>query len=329
MARQTSRGLFAIRIKPTITSTSLASLTAPFATLAVLGVAGLGVAGLIAPRASPDAQAALGPLVTSAILFVTSPLLLVGVAPRLLVGASPRSPQSLSRSPVIARSRRGAARLRPAVFACVAIVVFARPALRHGTWAVATTANQDPYVWVSQAHSLDHGPPKGAATTTPDRVPYDLMAHRSWPAAIPGGLAELAATTRLDPSRRLRGVLGPRRGSARARRVLWSARRASSGHSAAQRSRCRHLGNGLILLSSFYGWQAQLLLTTAATLFVLHAPRLLRSTSGIGRVPRPIVVCGRRIAVYGWTFAPFVVVAATVGWICWRHSRQRVRVSVR
>src|SRR4051812_47304009 len=66
---------------------SLASLIAPYATLAVLGVAGLGAAGLIAPRAAPDAQAALGPLVTSAVLFVTTPLLLVGVAPRLLVGS--------------------------------------------------------------------------------------------------------------------------------------------------------------------------------------------------------------------------------------------------
>jgi hypothetical protein len=96
----------------------------------------------------------------------------------------------------IAIARRAAI---PASLACLALVLFAAPALRHGTWAVATTGNQDAYVWVSQARSLEHGPPNGPAATTPDRVPYDLLSRQSWPVAIPGSLAEFSAATWVDP----------------------------------------------------------------------------------------------------------------------------------
>jgi hypothetical protein len=298
---------------------SPASLIAPFATLAILGVAGLGLAGLIASRAPREAQAALAPLIAAAVIFVTSPILLLGVPPLPLAATV----LGLLALVTAMRHRHSAAIARraagPAVLACVALALYAGPALKHRTWAAATTGNQDAYVWVSQANSLAHGPPKGAARTTPDRVPYDLIAHRSWPTAIPGGVAELAAATRLDPvhayglfSVVIAGLLALAVFFGARGCLQWTQRRSALAMAVVS-------GNGVIMLSSFYGWQAQLLLTTAATLFVLMLPDCFDRRSGPAECLGPSLFAASAIAVYGWTFAPFVVVAGAVCWNCWRQ----------
>jgi hypothetical protein len=299
---------------------SPASLIAPFATLAVLGIAGLGIAGLIAPRAPRDAQVALAPLVAAAIVFVTSPILLLDVPPRTLTAATLGVlvlATVVRRRHSIAIARRAAI---PASLACLALVLFAAPALRHGTWAAATTGNQDAYVWVSQARSLEHGPPNGPAATTPDRVPYDLLSRQSWPVAIPGSLAELSAATWVDPVHAY-GMFSAVIGAMLALAVFvgargclyWSQRRSAAAALVMSL-------NGLALFSSFYGWQAQLLVTTAATLFVLLLPGCFEEESGVHECAGPAVFGASAIALYGWTVAPFVLVAVAV---CWEVRRRR------
>src|SRR5262249_28243660 len=114
---------------------SAASLIAPFAALAVLGVAGLGAAELLAPRASSDAKAALAPLAAAAVIFLTSPLVVVGVPPLAMcvavLGALALVTVARHRHS-IETARRAAV---PALLACLAIGLYGGPAVAHGTWA--------------------------------------------------------------------------------------------------------------------------------------------------------------------------------------------------
>jgi hypothetical protein len=306
---------------------SPASLIVPFGALAVTGVAGLGLAGLIAPRASRDAQAALAPLITAAVVFVTSPILLVGVPPLALAATTLGLLALITvacRRQSVAIARRSAA---PAGLACFAIVLYAGPALEHGTWAAATTGNQDAYVWVSQARSLEHSSSKGPAATTPDRVPHELLTRESWPTGIPGGLAELAATTRVDPVRAY-GALSVLIAAMLALSVFFGARGCMRW--SALRSAIATVVvslNGLMLVSSFYGWQAQLLLTTAGTLLVLMLPDCFEKQSGLGASVGPSLFAASAVAIYGWTFAPFAVIAAAVCVVWYRRRSAETMVT--
>jgi hypothetical protein len=307
---------------------SLASLIAPFATLAILALAGLGTAGLIAPRAPREAQAALAPLVTSAILFVTSPIGLIGMAP-LLLGLGVLGLLTLT---TVVRRRQSIAIVRraalPAVVAFSVVAIYAAPAFRHGTWAAATTGNQDAYLWVSQARSVEDGAPSGAEATTPDRIAYHHLLHDAWPTAIPVSLAELAAVERVDPVHAY-GVFSVVIAAMLALGVLFGAH--GCLHWPKRRSTVAAASvalNGLVLLSSFYGWQAQLLLTTTGTLFVLMAPGCLRPGTRALEFLGPSLFAAAAAAIYGWTIAPFVFVALAV---CW-SSRERMvqrRLSLR
>jgi hypothetical protein len=299
---------------------SLASLITPFATLAVLGVAGLGLAGLIAPRVPPEAQAALAPLIAATVIFIATPLVLVGVPPSFMAAAvlGPLTLVSIARHRCSIRAARGAA--LPAILACIAVALYATPAFRHGTWAAATTGNQDAYEWVSQANSLERGPPGGPAGKTPDRIAYDLLSNGAWPTALPGGLAELAAATRVDPVQAY-GVFSVAIAAMLALAVFFGAR--GCLHWSKRRSTIATAlvsFNGLILVSSFYGWQAQLLLTTAGTLLILMLPNCFERQSGIRDCIGPSLFAASAIAIYGWTATPFVVVAAAV---CAVWSRRR------
>ena len=129
--------------------------------------------------------------------------------------------------------------------------------------------------------------------------PYDLIAHRSWPTAIPGGVAELAAATRSIPSM----PTGCFRSSSRvcSRSPSFGARGCLQWTRGVSARDGRHLGNGVILLSSFYGWQAQLLLTTASTLFVLMLPDRFDPRSRPAECLGPSLFAASAIAVYGWS----------------------------
>jgi hypothetical protein len=290
----------------------LASLIAPFATLAVLWLAGLGLASLAAPRAPVEAQAALAPLVTAAILFVTSPIVLAGVPPLAAVAAVLGSAALVT----VVRARCSIQLARkasvPASLACLAIVLSSGSALTHRTWAATSSGNLDSYIWVSQARSLKDGPPRGKAATTPDRVAYDLLKHRNWPTAIPVGLAELSAVQHADPVNEY-GVFAVVIDGLLALAVFFGARgclRWSGRRSAVAAGIVT--ANGLVLLSSFYGWQAQILLTIAVTLFVLTVPQGFDRRSRLRDSIAPSLFAASAVAVYGWTMTPFVVVAGAV-----------------
>jgi hypothetical protein len=78
--------------------------------------------------------------------------------------------------------------------------------------------------------------------------------------------------------------------------------------------------NGLVLLSSFYGWQAQLLLTTAGTLFVLTLPQCFTRRSRTSDCVAPALFLAAGVALYGWIVAPYVLIGAAVGVVCLRHT---------
>jgi hypothetical protein len=201
--------------------------------------------------------------------------------------------------------------------ACLAIALAAIPALKNKTWAAETPGNVDAYVWVSQARSLEHGPPSGAAATTPDRVAYERLEHEHWPTAIPGGLSELAAVEGVDPVQAygvfavvIVGLLALATFFSARGCLHWSRRRSAVAAAIVT-------ANGLVLLSSFYGWQAQLLLTSAGTLFVLTIPQCFERHSRTRDCIAPSLFGASAIALYSWKMSPFVVMAAAVSLVCW------------
>jgi hypothetical protein len=319
--RRTNRGV--VPAPPTtddLIGMPLASLIAPFATLAVLWLAGLGIASLVASRAPLDAQTALAPLVAAAIVFISSPIVLAGLPPLAAVAAVLGSAALVS----VARRRHSLRLARraaiPAAIACLAIGLAGIPALKHQTWAAGTPGNLDAYVWVSQARSLEDGPPRGAVATTPDRVAYDLLEHRHWPTAIPGGLAELAAVEGVDPVQAY-GVFAVVIVALLALATFFGAR--GCLHWSSRRSAVAAglvTANGLVLLSSFYGWQAQILLTTAGTLFVLTVPQCFDRRARARDCVAPSLFAASAIALYGWTMAPFIVIAGAVSLACRRRG---------
>ena len=232
----------------------------------------------------------------------------------LLVGSC----SGCSLSVTVARHRTSAAAARsdatPAVLACLRRRRFAGPALDTGRGR-RRRSGTGRIVWVPRLARSPTASPR-VPRTTPDRGSPELISQRSWPTAIPGGVAELAARARRSRSMRT-DLFGSHRGSARALAVFFGARgvpRVVTSGGLAVGSR---LGNGVICLSSFYGWQAQLLLTTAPT-YPLHAPRLLQSTfrtHGLRLVVRGL----RNRGLRKW-FVPRLSSLAILCWNCWRAA---------
>lgn len=309
------------------------TLLLPVAGLALLWVSGLGAADLLATRMQPDARAALAAPLAAAVLVCSSPLVLIGVSPSVvalavlgLLGAL-----TVARARVVVRVTRKAG--WPALVAAVALAVTAVPALRDGTWSASSYGNGDPYVWVSQARSLSDGPPASPASAFPDRVPYELITKGHWATGLPVGLAAVSALGGLDPAEAYEafaviissllvlGVFAVARGC-----LAWSSRLAAiaAGGVAA---------NGLLLMSAYFGWQAQLLMTVFGTLAILTLPVCMDRKALARESLLPALFVAAGIATYGWVFAPFVGVAGAVALACWlvraRSSVGRRRIAVR
>jgi hypothetical protein len=309
------------------------TLLLPVAGLVLLWVSGLGAADLLAKRMRLDARAALAAPLAAAALVSASPLVLAGVSPYAvalavlgLLGAL-----TVARARVVARVARKAA--WPALIAVLALAVSAAPSLRNGTWSATSYGNADPYVWVSQAKSLSDGPPALPRSAFPDRGPYELITKGHWATGLPVGLAAVSSLGGLDPAQAYEafaaiisallalGVFAAARGCLR-----WSSRLAALASGAVAT-------NGLLLMSSYYGWQAQLLLTAFGTLAILTLPVCMDRKALARESALPALFIAAGVATYGWIFAPFVGVAGAVALACWlvraRSSVGRRRIVVR
>jgi hypothetical protein len=293
------------------------TLLLPVAGLLLLWVAGLGAADLLATRMRLDARAALAAPLAAAALVCASPLVLVGVSPYAvalavlgLLGAL-----TVARARVVAQVARKAA--WPALVAVLAVTLSAVPSMRNGTWSATSYGNGDPYIWVSQAKSLSDGAPAAPASSFPDRVPYELITKGHWATGLPVGLAAVSSLGGLDPADAYEafaaiissllalGVFAAARGC-----LGWSSRLAALAAGAVAT-------NGLLLMSSYYGWQAQLLLTAFGTLAIFTLPVCMDRKALAREKLLPALFIAAGVATYGWIFAPFVAIVGGVALACW------------
>jgi hypothetical protein len=309
------------------------TLLLPVGAIVLLWAAGLGAADLLASRMPPDARAAIAAPLAAAILACMSPLALLHVHPGILACSVLVALMTLS----VARkaSVLEAARMAtwPLAIGLFALAISAAPALRHGTWVATSFGNADPYVWTSQAKSLGEGPPPRPAASFPDRVSYDLLTNDHWPTGLPVALGAVADLGRLDPAEAYEAfaaviaalvalaVFAGARGS-----LSWDARLSALAGVVVG-------ANGLILLSTYFGWQAQLLLTVFGTLGVLTIPVCMDRRARAREAALPALFMAGGIATYGWVFATFVAVGCAVGTACWlqnpRSSVGRRRIAIR
>ena len=176
-------------------------------------------------------------------------------------------------------------------------------------------------MWVSQARSVENGPPRGVPATTPDRVPYDLLKHEHWPTAIPVGLAELASVEGVDPVQAYgvfvavaAGLLALAVFFAARGCLHWSARRSAvaRGDRHVQRSSAAQL------VLRLAGTDADDERRNAASFSRSHSVSSGGRALATAFCPR----CSehRRSRTYGWTVAPFVVIGAVVSVACVRAA---------
>jgi hypothetical protein len=296
------------------------TLLLPVAGVALLWVAGLGAAELLAPRMAPEARAALAAPVAAGVLVCASPLALAHVRPGILAAAVLVCLGAVTfvRRHSLAKVMRAAK--WPLVIAAFALVINAAPALRNGNWVATSFGNADPYLWASQAKSLDARPPPAPAASFPDRVSYELMTKDHWPEGLPVALGAVADLGRLDPARAYEafaaiistllalGVFVVARGS-----LMWSTRFSAL-------AAMLIAANGLMLLSTYFGWQAQLLLTGFGTLGALTVPVCMDRRAASWEAALPALFLAAGIATYGWVFAPFLLVTGVVAFACWLQS---------
>jgi hypothetical protein len=296
------------------------TLLLPVAALVALWLAGLGATASLAPRLDPAAKAALAAPVAAAVLVCASPLVLAHASPGLLAALVLGGLGLLS----AARARAALAIIRgaaaPAAIAAFALVLSSAPALRQGNWVATSFGNADPYVWVSQARSLSSGPPPAPAATFPDRVSYEMVTKEHWPVGLPVGVGAVAALGRLDPAKAYEafaavvaallalGVFGVARGF-----LLWRiGLSAVAGVAVA--------ANGLLLLSTYFGWQAQLLLTVFGTLAVCAVPAVFDRRARRREIILPALFLAAGVATYGWVFSAFLALTAAAALACWLRA---------
>ena len=309
------------------------TLLLPVAALATLWIAGLGVTSVLTPRMPRDAQAAFAPAVAAAAVVCASPLALLHISPAAVAGAvlAPLLVMTAWRTRVsVAVARRAAVPVAVAVFG---LLLNAAPALKGGTWVATSYGNADPYIWVSQARSLSDGPPPAPAASFPDRVSYEMLTKDHWPAGLPVGLGAVASLEGLDPVDAYEAfaavisallalaVFGIARGC-----LHWRLRLSAVAGALVA-------ANGLLLLSTYFGWQAQLLLTVFGTLGALTLPVTLDRRATAVELVVPALFLAAGIATYGWVFAPFLALAGVVAGTAWlrdpRSSVGRRAIAIR
>jgi hypothetical protein len=289
----------------------------PIGLLAALAVAGWGLASLVGVRLPADARAALAAPAGAALFACASPLLLVG-APVAWLALTCIALGGLSallvREESIRVLKAGGV---PALVACVSLVALSAPWAMQRSWEPATYGNADPYLWVSQARAYLDDPAPSPGSEFVDRQAYESVTERSWPTALPFGVASVAAASQTDPVESysafavLLGALLTLVAYVIARGLLvWTPRRAAVGA----------LVSGLgayLSFATWYGWQAQVGLTAFAlvslALFRLALERDGRTLEAIGSG----LFAASAIATYGSLFGAFLpaFVAVTAGYV--------------
>jgi hypothetical protein len=303
----------------------------PLAGLAILFGAGLGAADLLGKRLPRQARAALAAPLSAAALVCASPLAQAGVRPVeiafLILG--PLALVTLIRIRLLGPTARRAT--VPVLLAVLAVGLSGAPSLGNRTWAVISFGNGDQYYWVSQAEALADGPVPRPASVHPDRVAYDLISIQHMPVGLPVGVAQVASLGSRDPSDAYEAfgsiifallavsVFFVARGC-----LHWTSRLASVAGALVA-------ANGYLLFASYYGWQAQLALTTFGLLAVMTLA-ICCDRKALGRerlLPAVFIAAG--IATYGWVFSAFagvgLAVALATGLNEFRSVRGRRRVA--
>ena len=282
----------------------------------VLGIGGLALVGTapaaLLKRLPLDIRAALVLPVGAGLLACVSTATLLG-APTRVVGVAVAAASALA---VVAARRQVAALGRglavPAAVGLAAIYLASIPAVSSGSWDTASAGNADQYFWVSQSRSFLDGPAPAPASVHPDRGPYEWVTKQHGAVGIPFCLSLLSLASEQSPEKVYSAfsalvdvvlalvvyVLG--------RLALrWTRRRSAV-------AAVLVAGNAFLLFATFFGWQAQLLLTAFSML------ALAGTYAGLEAGPRPDLVAigalgaAAAICTYGAAFAPFVALGAAV-----------------
>ena len=280
--------------------------------LAVLFLLGAGAASMLAANAPRDAQAALAPVVAAALLVCVSQLHFLDLPVRatIIVFATGSMIATAVKRAAVRRLLAGS--MVPLVIAASAIGLAASPSLANGSWEVTTFGNTDPYLWVSEARAMLDGPSPGPSSDYPDRKAYEAIDALDFPVGIPTALAALSWGGQSDP-KNIYGafaalVVGLLTLSVyfAARGVLeWRKRTASLAAAATG-------GNAYLLFASYYGWQAQLLLTTFAFAAVVCFRRCLDSKATGREIWLAGLLLAAAFATYSWAAFAFFPFAALV-----------------
>jgi hypothetical protein len=278
----------------------------PIGLLAALALAGLGPATLVAARLRPEARAALAAPAGAALFACASPLLLIGIPVAWLalgcIAVGGLSALLVRRESVGVIKAAGV----PALVAGMSLVALSAPWALQRSWEPATYGNADPYLWVSQARAYLDDPAPSPGSDFVDRQAYESVTERSWPTALPFGVATVAAASRTDPAESysafavLLGGLLTLVAYVIARGLLeWTRRRAAVGA----------LVSGLgayLAFATWYGWQAQVGLTAFAlaslALFRLALDRDGRTREAVGSG----FFAAAALATYGSLFGAFL-----------------------
>ena len=299
----------------------------------LLGVAGLALIGAGAAasmnRLAVDVRAALVLPVGAAVVACASTLVLLG-APVRAVGVA------LVLAGVVAavKARRRVRALArglavPGAVAVVALSLASIPALTHGRWDAASSGNGDHYYWVSESRAFLEGPAPAPSTRYPDRDMYELVTERHGTFGIAFSLSLLSVVSGRDPGdiysafAALIDVVLALVVFALARGALaWS-----SGHSAA--ASVLVAGNAYLLFGTFYGWQAQLLLTAFGLLALMGTYAALESGAE-QYVALAALGTAAGVCTYGAAFGPFLALGIVVigaYWLSHRDSESRKRAA--
>jgi hypothetical protein len=282
-------------------------LTVPLIGCVGLFVVGAGPASLLSRRFAPDVRAALILPIGAAFYVAASTIVVLGAPFRAVVALL----VSLGAATAIARHRAlravGSEALLPALVAAAALSISSIPAFASGTWDASTPGNADPYYWVSEARAFISEPAPTPAENFPDRAPYELVTEQQGTFGIAFGLGALALGARTDPVR-IYSAFASLIGTILAL-VVYAMARAVGAWPRSRSALVAALisANGYLLFATFYGWQAQLLLTAFGLLALLSASTALGGMeSGRDSELLAALAIAAGVCSYGATFTPFI-----------------------
>jgi hypothetical protein len=303
----------------------------------LLGIGGLALVGA-APaacltRPTADVKAALVLPLGAAIIVCSSTFAVLGVPVRVVgVGLGVAGALAI----VIVRRRIWALAPRlavPAVIALIALSLTSIPAISNQSWDAASAGNADPYIWVSESHAFLDGPAPAPSTEHPDRDVYEQVTKHNNPFGMAFSLSLLSLASARGPETvysafaALVDLVLALSVFALARLALeWTQTRSAV-------AALLVAGNAYLLFATFFGWQAQLLLTCFGLLALAGTYTALARGPAPGFVFLGAVGAAAGVCAYGLPFAPFLLLLAFIS-IAYRllhrdaGARRRVTRSV-